>query len=155
MPQESSSSNRKLLLAACGCGGALALLILLIFLIGVGVWWSSKQSEARAIERVLAADRGTSQNASSVAEIVQRMRAIDMSGCPVDFRQAYLAHIDAWVEMAAVEDAAAQWKVNYDSRQAMVEAFMRGLVFDLGILRESDDARNRVLEMNRRASLDI
>ena len=82
-----------------------------------------------AIERVLQADKGTSQ-ATSVAEVVSRMRAIDMTDCPNDFKAAYLAHIHAWESMAIVERKAIALKNESESTGAMVEAFIRGVLLD-------------------------
>lgn len=62
--------------------------------------------EKACIERVLQEDSESSENAESVSEVVARMRAIDTSGCPADFRTAYLAHIHAWEEARKVEQEA-------------------------------------------------
>jgi hypothetical protein len=40
---------------------------------------------------------------ASISEVVTRMRAIDTSACPTDFRMAYLKHIHAWEEERKVE----------------------------------------------------
>lgn len=143
-------------------------IVCVTLLLGVVVWRltdhggsSGVATETRpkinvaAIERVLAEDSHTADNFTTVEDVVQRMRAIDISQCPTDFQQAYIAHIGAWEKMLLVEWEARQWKERYDSDDAMVEAFLRGLVFDFGIIGESEEARNRVLAMYQKASQDI
>lgn len=61
-------------------------------------------SDARAIEAVFKEDATTQfdlpqDNRQAVQLIVARMRAIDTSDCPGDFRAAYERHIHAWEGM--------------------------------------------------------
>ena len=82
-----------------------------------------------AIERVLQADKETSQS-RSVAEVVSKMRAIDQTDCPNDFKAAYLAHIHAWESVAVVERKAIALKAESESTGALVESFIRGVLMD-------------------------
>lgn len=80
-----------------------AALLGLTFLIGFVCLTSvGCNPEKTCIERVLQGDSQSSENADSVSEVVARMRAIDTSDCPADFRTAYLAHIHAWEEAEKV-----------------------------------------------------
>ena len=61
-------------------------------------------SDARAIENVIKEDAKTQldlpqDNRQALRLIVTRMRAIDTSDCPGDFRAAYERHIHAWEGM--------------------------------------------------------
>ena len=134
---------------------SVAFVIIMTLVIGIGFVRSTNKAEAKAIERVLADDRTTDDDASSIAQIVQRMRSIDMTGCPKEFRKVYLDHINAWEQMAAVEQESIAWDNRYDSGGTWVEAILRGLMFDYGMFGEADAARNRVLEMKRNASANV
>ena len=124
MKNEPLTKKQKLILA--GCLASIGLVIGLILVIGLSFWLFNK-SDAKAIERVLAADSQTNPGAVSVAEIVRRMEAIDLAGCPRDFKQAYIAHIGAWRQMAMVEQEAQVWGQRYNSGGAMLEAFLRDI----------------------------
>ncbi len=87
-------------------------------------------STASRIERVLTLDGQTNSGAQSIAEVVVRMRAIDTTGCPNDFRSAYLAHIHAWEEMAAVEQQAVTLQQQSNSGATIVESMIRGFLGD-------------------------
>jgi len=83
-----------------------------------------------SIERVLQEDARAPRGAESVAEIVSRMRDIDTSGCPDDFRLAYMNHIHAWESMRQVESDAIAFKKAANSDGVAVEAFIRGMLGD-------------------------
>jgi hypothetical protein len=91
---------------------------------------AEEERARKSIERVLAADKGTTAGATSVAQVVNRMRAIDTAGCPNDFRAAYLAHIHAWEMMADVEKDAIALKADSESGATLVESFIRGFLGD-------------------------
>ena len=107
------------------------------------------------IKRVLDLDSRTSEGAKSVQDVIRKMKAIDLSNCPSDFNQAYVVHIGAWEGMRLVESEASKWSERYDSGGAFVSAFIRGMVCDFGMVKESEEAKSRILEMNQRASDDI
>ncbi len=71
--------------------GGICVVVLLLWFKG-----SSSSNDILNIERVLAEDSKTAPGATSVVEVVTRMRAIDLNGSPHDFSAAYLAHIHAW-----------------------------------------------------------
>lgn len=119
-------------------------LVCLLFLGGVWYRWSANAHRASRIEQVLIADSRTSANVVSVAEIVKRMRAISLAGCPTDFIQAYVAHIHAWEEAAALEQEAAAYQSRFNSGAAFVEAFVRGFVFDYGMIGEAATEQTRL-----------
>jgi hypothetical protein len=91
---------------------------------------SSRSGPARNIERVLAEDRAVPTQATSIADVVVRMRSINTAGCPNEFKAAYLAHIHAWEAMAAVEQQVNAFKARNDSTGVMVESFIRGFLGD-------------------------
>lgn len=53
------------------------------------------EGERSCIQRVLQEDQGAGSH-DDPAEVVARMKAISMTGCPADFREAYYDHIRAW-----------------------------------------------------------
>lgn len=115
-------------------------LVLLVLLGGCG------SSDAPSIESVLQADSTTTTGATSVADVVNRMRAIDLSKCPKDFAAAYVAHIHAWELLADVEQQGRAYDANFNSGGAMVESFLRGFIGDpFGKTNESIAARNQLV----------
>jgi len=105
-----------------------------------------QQAQIRsAIETVLQQNAGTTTGVNSVAEVVNRMRAIDMSRCPNDFRAAYLGNIHAWEAMAVVEQQAKQFADENNSVGTYVEAFVRGMMMDpFGKANEIKQAQNQL-----------
>ena len=87
-------------------------------------------NETRSIEQALAQDSRTSDNAQTVAEVVVRMRAIDLSHCPNDFKSAYLAHIHAWESVAQAQQKAAAFEANNPAGGVLIESFIRGFLGD-------------------------
>src|SRR5437899_2898030 len=57
---------------------------------------AGKSGQKEAIQQVLRADSRTTTGVTSVSAVVARMRRIDLSKCPSDFRAAYTEHIHAW-----------------------------------------------------------
>jgi hypothetical protein len=110
------------------------------------------QVNVGAVESVLKKDATTGTGATSVAEVVTRMRAIYTSDCPNDFRAAYLAHIQAWEAMAEVEQQASAFKSDREGAGDFVEGFVRGFLGDpLGKANEIRDAQTQ-LQRNYQAA---
>ena len=99
---------------------------------------SASAATVLSIEKVLREDQQTNDNVENTADVVSRMRSIDLSSCPGDFRVAYMKHIHAWECMLAVERQAATFENDYNSGGAFLEAFLRGMFFDFGIVDEAD-----------------
>lgn len=59
------------------------------------------EGERGCIARVLREDV-TAKTASDAQTVVERMRAIKMAACPGDFREAYVAHVQAWDRKARI-----------------------------------------------------
>ncbi len=59
-----------------------------------------------AIQKALHEDSLTGQDPT--AGHAEAMRRVDLSGCPQDFRDAYLKHVHAWDEKVAVHQAKAE-----------------------------------------------
>ena len=122
------------------------LLLIVTAIFSKGTFGSRQQSGINsAIESVLQQDATTTAGVNSVEEIVSRMRAIDISGCPNDFRSAYIDHVHAWEAMANVEQQAIQLKNESNSAGAYVEAFVRGFMLDpFGKSNEEMQAQNQL-----------
>jgi hypothetical protein len=105
---------------------------------------SSSSNDASNIERVLAEDSKTAPGATSDMEVVTRMRAINLNGCPQDFSAAYLTHIHAWEKLTDVEREAVALDQRYNSNSALLESFLRGIVFDFGMVGEASAAQQRL-----------
>jgi len=138
--------------------------LLLLGGVGAGIWFgflsdSDGQPDSKvkaAIEQVLRQDAVSNDGTTSVADVVERMRAIDTSACPNDFRAAYLAHVHAWEKLAGVERDAIALKADSESAGAMVEAFIRGFLGDpLGPINEDIDARNQLQARYQEASREV
>jgi hypothetical protein len=153
--QPSRPNKNRLLIwvsvAACIC----FVVILCLAVLGVGTYLTLQSRSVANIERVLKEDSTTTAGAKSASEVVSRMRAISHDGCPQDFKLAYLDHIRAWESMVAVEREALALDANFNGGGAMVEAFMRGMVFDFGMLPELRAAQDRLRTNYERASTEI
>jgi hypothetical protein len=115
-----------------------------------------ENSHRRNIERVLAADRKANESATSVSTVVAAMRKIDTSGCPNDFRAAFLAHIHAWENLGEVETAALRFKSTSESGEVMAESFIRGLLGDpFGKTNEIMQAQNQLQAAAQNASQEV
>jgi len=136
------------------------LCILVVAIIGISVFlWHASSREHRQqiianIERVIAYDKSLSDATKDTEEdmlgtvrsYVMALRRIDFSGCPDDFRQAYLKHIHAWDKMIPALEQTQLHKMESESIGAFIEGLIRGLVFDFGMLEEDKQARNAIIE---------
>ena len=108
------------------------------------------------IERVLQQDAKASEGSETVAKLVARMRAIDTSDCPNEFRLAYLAHIHSWEMMEDVQRDASRLKEEANSDGVLVEAFIRGLLGDpLGKANEIKAAQTQLQRSYQVAHTEI
>ena len=111
---------------------------------------------AKQIERVLKEDSACSKGAQTTGEVVARMRRIDTSGCPKDFRTAYLSHIHAWELMADIEQQAVTLKAESESVATFVESFIRGFLGDpLGKANEIGEVQGQLARDCRSASMQV
>lgn len=78
------------------------------------------------IAAVLSEDEQTAVGSTVTTEIVRRMRQIDTSGCPAEFRSAYLSHIHAWESKVAAEQSRDSLNQYMNSGEGLVNAFVRG-----------------------------
>ncbi|MCA9042598.1 MAG: DUF4339 domain-containing protein [Planctomycetaceae bacterium] len=85
---------------------------------------------AESISRVMAEDRKRSVEAQNFEEIPQNMRQIDLSGCPNEFRAAYLAHIHSWEAAVQVLIEFKEFQEQSKSGAAFVESMLRGYMGD-------------------------
>jgi hypothetical protein len=136
-PTPSPTSSKLPLLAILGSG--LVLVLVAVVFVAIRFVGDSPQraeiptqqvSDATRIESVLQQDVTTNSGTQSAADVVARMRAIDLTGCPNDFKSAYVAHIHAWELMADVQREAAAHRADSESGSAMVESLIRGFMGD-------------------------
>ena len=127
-----------------------------VFLGCVPLSGCGKNSNVTNIERVLKADTTTTTGVRSIADVATRMRTISLTGCPPDFSAAYVAHIHAWELFAEVEGDAIVFDANFNSGEAMVEAFIRGIMLDpFGKALEATAEQNRLRANYQRAQIQI
>ncbi len=149
-PTPSAASSKLPLLAILGSGLVLvAVVFIAIRFVGDSLQRveTPKQqvSDVTRIEAVLQQDVTVTVEAQSIEEAVARMRAIDLTGCPNDFKSAYVAHIHAWELMADVQREAAAHRADSESGSAMVEALIRGFMGDpFGKANEFATAENQL-----------
>jgi hypothetical protein len=131
---------------------------------GGGIWFwllrsqlgSTDRKSTAAIEDVLKQDAACNQDSASVAEVVGRMRAIDTSACPNDFRSAYLGHVHAWDMMADMEREAVELKNQSESAATIVESFIRGFLGNpFGKAGEPGDAQSQLQKRFKEAAQQI
>ena len=142
-------------------------IICVTLLIGVSVWCvtdhergTSTETKTKvnvaAIESVLEADsRLASVKPKSFSDYVEKMDRIDLSSCPTDFQQAYLAHIGAWDEVVMAENARRRYNDRYNSASFYLECFLRGMRFDMSPGTECDRENKRIVAMLDKAEQDI
>lgn len=88
-------------------------------------------SPAAVMEQVLQADHQASVGIKHYSEIVPRMRAISLEGCPSEFRSAYLAHIHAWEDVEKVLREIEQLSSNDNQSALFWESALRGFFGDV------------------------
>lgn len=111
---------------------------------------------ATRIESVLQQDRTVTVGTQSVAEVVRRMRAIDLNGCPNDFKSAYLAHVHAWELLADVEREVNVYLEENDTAAVIVESLIRGFLGDpLGKANEITSTENELQRSYKFASRQV
>gem|GEM_PF-3056837 len=151
--------------AALACGGVIALMLCVIVIVlitrdgspvvaGDSGASSAARQQARmrsAIESVMATDNqmfdrmnssvssGTPP-AQAIASYAARLKSIDMSQCPPEFREAYLRHANAWQGLGMQIDKEPQSFI-----ESVLYGFLNGLrgEFDggLGRLQREHDSR--------------
>jgi hypothetical protein len=115
-----------------------------------------ESSDTTHIVSVLEQDATTNAGAQTVAEVVARMRVIELTGCPNDFRAVYLAHIHAWESMADVEREAIAFKAESEAGAVIVESFIRGFLGDpFGKANEITAAQNQLQRNYQAASKQV
>lgn len=113
-------------------GAPASRLIILILLSLLLVGYSrSDNSPASAIERVLQADQQTNVGVKHFSKIVPRMRQIDTTGCPHEFRAAYLAHIHACEEVVQIPSEIEHLNSNDRQFEIFWESAIRSFLGDV------------------------
>lgn len=114
---------------------ATILIVAVLLIVLIAVFFP--QSEKGCMERVLRKDSVTSENASSVADVVRNMRAINLDGCPQNFRSAYVRHINAWEDLSELETRVQAHQEYGSSWNMAVDAFVQGFMGNpLGVANE-------------------
>ena len=120
-----------------------------------GLGAPSDAQAAAAIKKVIAADSSAYADVTSVAEVLENMKAIDLSECPDDFADAYRAHIAAWEAMAQLEKDALVWGEAYGISGELTSTFMRNDVYDFDSVGEASPERDRLADENQRITKDV
>lgn len=99
-----------------------------------------REEKKAPMRRVLQLHGKVLREAESVEEIVTRMQAIPLQGCPKPFREAYTSQRHAWQEMAAILAKARAIDEDFESGDKLVTAIVRGENFDeyaFGVIRDA------------------
>jgi len=88
-------------------------------------------SVAKKIEEVLRQDVGLVTAARSTSEVASLMKDIDLSGCPPEFRKAYVDHIHAWENAVVIEGKIQDFNDDAYSAGALLEGIVRGYMGDV------------------------
>lgn len=118
-----------------------------VIIVAILFWGYScySNSQARkAIVYVLEQDKHAQVGVSSIAEYVRNQSSISLLNCPSDFTMAYRRHQAAWQDMESVEEEGKYFQKRYNSGGAFLEAFLRGMVFDFGMIGDADEAGKRL-----------
>jgi hypothetical protein len=141
---------------------AVALFLVSCAVAAVMILWPTNGSVSpndeyvKQIERVLREDSACNEGAQTTGEVVARMRRVDSSRCPNDFRAAYLAHIHAWELMVDIEQRAVALEAERESVAVFVESFIRGFLGDpLGKANEIGEAQGQWARDCRTASMQV
>lgn len=86
--------------------------------------------ESRAIERVLSEQVALAKRVGNVPGFTAQLRSVNLAGCPGEFREAFTAQIQAWEQLARVQEQARQNQAHYESGNAVFESFVRGALGD-------------------------
>jgi hypothetical protein len=109
----------------------------------------------KAIVYVLEQDKLAGYEASTVEEYVRNQNSISLLNCPSDFTIAYRRHQAAWQDMESVENEGKYFQKRYNSGGALLEAFLRGMVFDFSMAGEADESAERIRNHYQKASKAI
>jgi hypothetical protein len=110
-----------------------AVVIGAVALIGLWVIWPRGASPAVSVTRALRQAkelRSVVPANASVSEYVSRLRGINTSDCPKDFRACFLSHVHAWEAAVEMERRVQAFNAEKNSLMSMVEAFYRGAMGD-------------------------
>eukprot|EP00456_Euglypha_rotunda_P059501 TRINITY_DN496_c1_g5_i1.p1 TRINITY_DN496_c1_g5~~TRINITY_DN496_c1_g5_i1.p1 ORF type:complete len:181 (-),score=30.59 TRINITY_DN496_c1_g5_i1:672-1214(-) len=113
-------------------------------------------SAAASIERVLEQDAIAYQSSTAVEQYVGRLKTIDTLDCPRDFKVGFLAHVQAWEQVAAIEKRTIKFSEDANSTSTMVESFFRGMLGDFsGKFNEMTLAQNQLKAEYDSAALEV
>jgi len=136
--------------------GCVVIIVLILAGIGFWIYRSGQSDDKEAIEQVLKSDSRSTVNTTSVAAVVSRMRRIDLSKCPNDFKAVYLEHIHAWEQLADVERDATTFDAEFNSGGALLEAFIRGFMGDpFGKANEGNAEQRRIRARYQKAMTEV
>jgi hypothetical protein len=108
---------------------------------------------AAAIERVLRADASAAGGADGPGETAANMRAIGLEGCPDDFQDAYLRHVEAWERSASVYAEADDWVEEFAPGRGTAEDALFTTNMPEGVSPEGE-ARRRAIQLSRANAQD-
>ncbi len=124
---------------------------------------NQKEEYKKAIHSVLDQDAQTGKvDRSSIDSFVYssktkalNMKNIDLSKCPPEFQAAYIAHSIAWAKKYDIACEIKMFDEKYNSFSGFFSAFLRGLVFDFGSVKEAEEAYQQILNHDREVSAEI
>lgn len=112
---------------------------------------AAKISSKKAIELVLN-EYQQLDGTKVVSTVVSKLRRINTSDCPSEFREAFLSHVHAWERLAEAADSSKQLEKASNSPEIYVESFLRGLAGDpLGTTTEFLNANNDIQNQMKQA----
>lgn len=83
-----------------------------------------------AIEEVLTQFGTVTNSVKNLDEMIPKLRSIDTQACPPDFRETFVAMIQAWEKLGEIESKSVAFKKNANSGEAFVESVFRGFLGD-------------------------
>jgi hypothetical protein len=116
--------------------------------ITLGLMTTACEGERGCVERVLREDSHAAQ-AGSPAAVLSQMRAIEMSACPVDFRDAYFTHIQAWDQKSRLAPAAAAVNKPAEGFWDGVGKTVAGAVVGLAEVQASEEIKQSFRQVER------
>jgi len=86
--------------------------------------------EAQNIARVLQVDSKLLNNTKTLSEMVVKLKAVDLSGCPSEFVNAYKKYIASWEAFSSVEQE--MFKTDIDRASKTIDSFLSAYASDSG-----------------------
>jgi len=86
--------------------------------------------DAQNIARVLQVDSKLLSHTKTLSEMVVKLKAVDLGGCPEEFKSAYKKYIAAWEAFATIEQE--MFKADIERASKTIESFLSQYRADSG-----------------------